>query len=192
MKKLILVTVMFVAACFGSMAFAGGDVSPLYQSSFGQTNEPPKVPAPPMEKCPAYLGLGYSYMQLNTKSPDGKLDGHGLTATLGLDLLQHTSVELRATYSINGGDGTNISDSNELYSIGGYIKQGIQIGNFEPYVLGGYTHVRGHDEYDGLTYGGGISTMITDDYELSLDYRRQLSLSEDQSNAWMLSAARHL
>lgn len=191
MKKILLITAMFVAACFGSPAFAGGNLGEFRQDIYVQPIKVPDVPIKLSEECPAYLGLGYSYMQLNTKIPNGKLEGHGLTATLGLNVFKHTAIELRTTYSINGGDGTHISDSNELYSIGGYIKQGFQIGKFVPYALAVYTHVRGNDEYNGVTYGGGISIMITDNYELSIDYRRQLSLSEAQSNAWMISAARH-
>jgi len=127
----------------------------------------------------AYLGLGYSYLNLNVNLPgvnkedriNGDIQGDSLTVLLGYDFHRYLAVEARYTKSIG-----NLNESIEGYrldkgtktdgdmsNVAGYIKPKLESDNVALYGLLGYGKVEidsGYVDEDSdasLQWGLGIS-----------------------------------
>ena len=177
MKKIMMSVVSIVA--LSSLSVAGGGVAP-----------PPLPPEIIVDDSSLYVGLGYSYMNINDQwshdnGGDDDLNGNALTVLAGYNFNKYIAVEGR--YSVVLGDMTaQFSDGSpdqdidsELSNIGLYLKPMYPIGELTLYGLLGFGQVTLESpvtstEYSesGFQWGLGASYAVNENIGVFVDYTR--------------------
>jgi opacity protein-like surface antigen len=182
MKKFTLSLVTVLA--MSTFAIAGGDIAPV--------EEPIVEVAPVVDDSGFYVGIGYSYINLNDKyTPIGTISGNemdyygnALTVLAGYNFNKYIALEGR--YSVVLGDLTWEDDDlgedfdGELSNIGLYLKPMYPIGGLTLYGLLGYGQVtldfspNGDSEHSesGFQWGLGASYAVNDNVGVFVDYTR--------------------
>jgi len=179
MKKFTLSIAAVMA--MGTFAIAGGDIAPV---------EEPVVEVAVVDDSAFYVGLGYSYMNMNHKwsyaanegSGEEDLNGNALTVLAGYNFNKYIAVEGR--YSITLGDMTaempdkDMDIDAELSNIGLYLKPMYPVGELTLYGLLGFGKVTledpagGDHSESGLQWGLGADYAVTEDVGVFVDYTR--------------------
>lgn len=153
MKK---VTLSIIAAlAMNTFAFAGGDISPVE----------PEVTIPEVVESTGsfYVGLGYSYMNLDAGN-NGEHDGDATLLLAGYNFNQYIGVEARYA---------GLTDCLDNAAI--YVKPMYPFGDAKVYALLGY----GETTYDngvvdnsenGFQWGLGANYAVTENIGLFADY----------------------
>ena len=185
MKKFTLSVVAVMA--MSTFAIAGGDVKDVEPAV-----EPVvEVVAPVVDDSSFYVGLGYSYMNINEKWPyattegsgEQDLNGNALTVLAGYNFNKYIAVEGR--YSITLGDmtaefveGDETDIDAELSNIALYLKPMYPVGELTLYGLLGFGKVTleapNGEEFSesGFQWGLGAGYAVTEDVGVFVDYTR--------------------
>ncbi|MFT7879715.1 MAG: porin family protein [Sulfurimonas sp.] len=187
MKKFTLSAVSLMA--ISTLAMAGGDV---------QNVEPAVAPAATVDKNNVYVGLGYSYMNINIEGSqeinavayppllgETDINGHSFTLLAGYNFHQYLAVEGRYTFSVGdldiGNEGGDRDLDADLSNLALYLKPMYPVGGVTLYGLLGYGQVILDDgtEYseNGFQWGLGAGYSINDTVGFFVDYTR---LYDDQ------------
>ena len=183
MKKLTLSIVAVMA--MSTFAIAGGDIAPVEEPMV-------EVVEPVVNDSGFYLGLGYSYMDLNVDfggDSEANIDGNALTVIAGYKFNRYFAAEGR--YSTTFGDltfegtshghtGAEIDIDAGISNIALYLKPMYPVTEeFNVYALLGYGQVSmevgGSDpdgSENGFQWGLGASYAVNDSIGLFLDYTR--------------------
>jgi len=172
MKRVVLSTMTAVA--MSTFAFAGGDIAPVE----------PVVEVPEVVSTPGsfYVGLGYSYVDMNIGAhgevPEDDATANSVLLLAGYNFNEYIGIEGR--YTANVGDisydlGNDASD--DMTNIGGYLKLMYPVEQLNVYALLGYGKVT----YDngiqsasesGFQWGIGANYALTDNVDVFVDYTR--------------------
>ncbi len=183
MKKFNLSLVAVVA--MSTFAIAGGDIAPIIDPVIDE----PTVEAPVVPSIGSfYLGLAYSYMNVNKQEIGGPVEidtsGNAYTLLAGYNINPYFAIEGR--YSATVGDlnvdnGTTDTDVDaDLSNMGLYIKPMYPITNFNLYALLGYGEVELEDETEsGFQWGLGASYSVNENIAVFTDYTRLYDDSDD-------------
>ena len=156
---------------FSGVAFAGGDIDPVE----------PQLDIPVMEEPIGdnnfYLGLGYSYLQMDNAGASGDVTGNAITALVGYNFHQYIAVEGRYTATIGDLDVDSGPDNGDISNIALYLKPQYSVDNFKLYALLGYGQVsfdNGTTDYseNSFQWGLGASFAATENLEVFVDYTR--------------------
>ncbi|MCW8820989.1 MAG: porin family protein [Sulfurovum sp.] len=178
MKKFTLSVAAVMA--MSTFAIAGGDIAPVE----------PVVETPVVEAAPGnfYVGLGYSFVELNNMWDDGSLydenyEQDALTFIAGYNFNEYIGVEGRymmaagdADYHDRLGNEDDSSFDNNFKNIAVYLKPMLPINDFTLYGLVGFGKTTYN--YDalpditanGLQYGAGVSYALYEKLSLFVDY----------------------
>lgn len=151
-------------------AFAGGDIDPVE----------PQLEIPVMEEISEdyfYLGLGYSYLQMNNAAAAGDITGNAVTVLAGYSFNKYIALEGRYTATVGDLDVDNGPDTGDISNIALYVKPQYSIDSFKLYALLGYGQVsydNGVTDYseDGFQWGLGASFAATESIDIFVDYTR--------------------
>jgi opacity protein-like surface antigen len=168
-----------------SLAFAGGDIEPI---------EPevsiPEIPiaesmmeeiVPESQKLGVYVGLGYSYMQLATDTPDEEFDANAISANVGYKFNQNIAIEARYTHSVSDVKYQTWNANDEIANsamtnLGIYLKPQINLAGLGIYGLLGYGQIKldnGTNSFTEKSFQYGIGTNFSvSEVSLFIDYRR--------------------
>ncbi len=182
MKKFNLSLAAVVA--MSTFAIAGGDIAPIDPVIDEPTVEAPVVPS----IGSFYLGLAYSYMNVNKQEIGGPVEidtsGNAYTLLAGYNINPYFAIEGR--YSATVGDlnvdnGTTDTDVDaDLSNMGLYIKPMYPITNFNLYALLGYGEVELEDDTEsGFQWGLGASYSVNENIAVFTDYTRLYDDSDD-------------
>ncbi|PHS32875.1 MAG: hypothetical protein COA92_05895 [Sulfurovum sp.] len=156
---------------FSGVAFAGGDIDPVE----------PQLDIPVMEEPIGdnnfYLGLGYSYLQMDNAGASGDVTGNAITALVGYNFHQYIAVEGRYTATIGDLDVDSGPDNGDISNIALYLKPQYSVDNYKLYALLGYGQVsfdNGITDYseNSFQWGLGASFAATENLEVFVDYTR--------------------
>jgi opacity protein-like surface antigen len=193
MQKFTLSAVTLMA--MSTLAMAGGDVQ--YAA--------PAAEVAPVEKKNVYVGLGYSYMNINIEGSqqinavayppllgETDINGNSLTLLAGYNFHRYIAVEGRYTFSVGDLDIDNEGDDRDLdadlSNLAIYLKPMYPVGEMTLYGLLGYGKVTLDDgtEYSesGFQWGVGAGYTLNDAIGFFVDYTR---LYDDQGfdNIWL-------
>lgn len=153
-----------------SLAFAGGDIDPVE----------PQLEIPVMEEIGEdyfYLGLGYSYLQMNNAATAGDITGNAITVLAGYSFNEYIALEGRYTATVGDLDVDNGPDTGDISNIALYVKPQYSIDNFKLYALLGYGQVSYDNSVadyseDGFQWGLGASFAATESIDIFVDYTR--------------------
>lgn len=183
MKKITMSIISVLA--LSQMAFAGGDIGKNVVESEAEVVVIPET----ADESAFYVGLGYSYMNLDFDGgkESGDIDGNGMLVLAGYNFNKYIAVEAR--YSKTFGDlsyesdyGYNEDFDGEISNYGLYLKPMYPVGGVTLYGLLGYgkvTYEEGSskDSESGFQWGIGASYAVNDNWGLFVDYTR---LYDDQ------------
>lgn len=194
MKKFTLSMVTVIA--MSTFSIAGGDIAPI---------EPEVVEAPVVDESNFYVGLGYSYMNMNIEGSEqlnavfyppviGETDitGHSLTMLAGYNFNKYIALEGRYTLSLGDMDVDNTAGESDLdadmSNLALYLKPMYPVEELTLYGLLGYGQVTldNGTEYteSGFQWGIGASYDVNDNVGVFVDYTR---LYDDKGfdNTWV-------
>ena len=182
MKKITMSIISVLA--LSQMAFAGGDIGKNVVESEAEVVVIPET----ADESAFYVGLGYSYMNLDFDSVEesGDIDGNGMLVLAGYNFNKYIAVEAR--YSKTFGDLSYDNDyesgdfDGEISNYGLYLKPMYPVGGVTLYGLLGYgkvTYEEGADKESesGFQWGIGASYAVNESWGLFVDYTR---LYDDQ------------
>lgn len=172
MKKLNLSLVTVLA--MSTFAFAGGDIAPVE----------PMIETPMVEESTPgsfYLGLGYSYMNMNaSETPEVDVTGNSVLLLAGYNFNQYIGLEGRYTMNVGDltiDDGVTEDVSDDMTNAAIYVKGMYPVADtFNVYALLGY----GETTYDngieyseaGFQWGLGANVEVMDNVGVFVDYTR--------------------
>jgi len=185
MKKFTLSVAAVMA--MSTFAMAGGDVKDV------EPAVEPVIEVAVVDDSSFYVGLGYSYMNMNVKGYFGEvalfsgeedLNGNALTVLAGYNFNKYIGVEGR--YSITFGDmtaelwdGDEMDIDAELSNIALYLKPMYPMGGLTLYGLLGYGQVTLESPItstefseSGFQWGLGAGYAVTEDVGVFVDYTR--------------------
>jgi len=184
MKKFNLSLVVVLA--MSTFAIAGGDIAPVEPMIEVQE-------APAVDDSGFYVGLGYSYMNMNFEGSvelnsvfappvigETDINGHALTVLAGYNFNKYIAVEGRYSLTLadlNVDNAIGGSDLNaDMSNIALYLKPMYPIGAVNIYGLLGYGQVTLDDvtEYteSGFQWGIGASYAVNDNVGVFVDYTK--------------------
>lgn len=113
-----------------------------------------------------YIGGNYTQIQYENDEYDSdtlKIDSATLSA--GFEITDFLALEARAGTGFSS-DSKGIAEFDMDHLYGGYAKLGVPVGeSLRPYVIGGYTKVKGKVKADGTVGGVSYSVSDTETYE---------------------------
>jgi opacity protein-like surface antigen len=170
MKIKLLTTTATALLILTNFSYAGGDIAP---------QEPQidiEVMEAPSNNGSFYLGLGYSYMQMDDDTINTDITGNAITALAGYKFLPYLAVEGRYSATLGDLSVDDIDRSWDMSNIALYLKPQYTFNQVSVYGLLGYGEVTldngsSHSE-DGFQWGLGASFAATDDIDVFVDYTR--------------------
>ena len=145
-----------------------------------------------------YIGGNYSQIQYDNEEFDSdtlKIDA--ATVNAGFEFTDFLALEARGGVGVDE-DSQGIVDFEMDHLYGGYLKLGAPIGeNLRPYIIGGYTKVKGKvsangdiagvnysysdtETFEDETYGAGLDFNFTDTFGANLEYMRYVDTDEEE------------
>ncbi|MCG8394814.1 MAG: porin family protein [Pseudomonadales bacterium] len=145
-----------------------------------------------------YIGGNYSQIQYDSQEFDTdtlKIDS--ATVNAGFEFTDFLALEARGGVGLDE-DSQGIADFEMDHLYGGYVKLGAPVGDtLRPYVIGGYTKVKGKVSADGTvagvnysfsdtetfedeSYGAGLDFNITDTVGANLEYMRYVDTDDEE------------
>ncbi len=166
-----LTSTIAALALLSSFTYAGGDIDPVEP----QLNIP--VMEEPMSDNYFYVGLGYTYLQMDNAGASGDVTGNAITALAGYSFHQYFALEGRYTATIGDLDIDSGPDTGDITNIALYLKPQYLVNDFKLYALLGYGQVsfdNGITDYseNGFQWGLGASFSATENVDIFVDYTR--------------------
>ncbi|EKF74464.1 hypothetical protein A11A3_08585 [Alcanivorax hongdengensis A-11-3] len=145
-----------------------------------------------------YIGGSYSQIQYDNEEYDTdtlKIDS--ATVQAGVDITDFLAIEARGGLGFDK-DSKGIADFKMDHLYGGYLKLAAPLSEVvRPYVIGGYTKVKGSVEANGTvagvdysvdedrtfedqSYGGGLDFNLTDTLGANLEYMRYVDKDDEE------------
>jgi len=171
MKTKLLTTTATALLILTNFSYAGGDITP----------QEPMVNIPEVMEAPAndgsfYVGLGYSYMQMDDDTFNTETTGNAITALAGYTFLPYLAVEGRYSATLGDLSVDDVDRSWDMSNVALYLKPQYAMNQVTLYGLLGYGQVTldngtSHSE-SGFQWGLGASFAATDELDLFVDYTK--------------------
>lgn len=118
-----------------------------------------------------YYGVSYAHTNIDFGFSQERKVGN-LVGKLGQSITENIAMEVRLGFGVKDDDEIKIESL-----VGSYVRIGMEVDNFSPHLLLGYTNVSldsrfGSEDDSDVSYGVGIDFGLSDDWDLNVEYMK--------------------